>query len=277
MDIPSQIPLADSHERSSVRDTFGSIRDLKVENGQLIGRAYFASDPASQETFEKYADGHLTDFSVGASRDDVDYLEDGTQVVTRSTLIEGSAVVSGGDPKAKATLALRAYSDPHGLREELMFEELKAKMVERGLPADADDDALLDFIVERTAESTGDEQDEMKDILRGLRADLAKHKQQPRGADDETQAIIERKRITSLNALADEYSIEAKVRDEWIERGDTVEDATTFITRQALKRLNEQVTGVPIGPGTRTEGGQSEREKFYEAARQGVITRPCRS
>ena len=62
MELPKQIPLVDSHERGSVVNVLGSIRDLRVEDGKLIGRAYFASDETSRNTFEKYADGHLTDF-----------------------------------------------------------------------------------------------------------------------------------------------------------------------------------------------------------------------
>ena len=34
-----QLPIVDSHDRSTVRNILGSVRDIKVENGQLVGRA----------------------------------------------------------------------------------------------------------------------------------------------------------------------------------------------------------------------------------------------
>ncbi len=140
-----QVPLVDSHERDSVRNVLGSIRDLRVENGNYIGRAYFASDEQSQRTYELYRDGHLTDFSIGCQRKAVHY-EGSTKVVRQFRPLEGSAVVAGADPNAKVLEpALRAYVDPEGLRNEMMEKAIKDLLVKRGMPEDLDGQPAVEW------------------------------------------------------------------------------------------------------------------------------------
>jgi len=43
-----QMPIVDSHDDSTVRNILGSIRSLKVINGELHGEPVFASDPDAQ-------------------------------------------------------------------------------------------------------------------------------------------------------------------------------------------------------------------------------------
>jgi hypothetical protein len=64
----NQLPIVDSHNPSTVRNVLGSVRDLRVVKGELVGRAMFAQDTASQEAYQKVRDGHLTDFSITGER-----------------------------------------------------------------------------------------------------------------------------------------------------------------------------------------------------------------
>lgn len=63
--FPEQVPLLDSHQRSSVDDQLGSTRSIRVEGKNLVGTRHFAADDKSVRTFEKIRDGHITDGSVG--------------------------------------------------------------------------------------------------------------------------------------------------------------------------------------------------------------------
>ena len=92
-----QVPLLDSHNRSSVRGVIGSCRDLRVDNKQLLGRNYFAARAA--DLGEDVRDGHLTDFSVGY------------RIITARTIPAGKTVEIDGQPfTAGAARSLRVVT-----------------------------------------------------------------------------------------------------------------------------------------------------------------------
>jgi hypothetical protein len=110
-----QIPLQDSHDRSTVKSTLGSVREIRVENNQVVGRLYFARSAEAVEAFEKIKDGHIDSGSVGYSAEDALWIDEGQRYLhngvehagpmqlTRSwSLKEYSLVAIGADPNAKA-------------------------------------------------------------------------------------------------------------------------------------------------------------------------------
>lgn len=115
--LPSnnQIPLIDSHDRSTTDNIFGSVRDIKVEDYTVIGRLYFASDELSQRAMKKVKEGHIDSGSVGYEQQDSIWIPSGESIVdsgrtfagplllTRKwSLKEFSLVAIGADPYAKA-------------------------------------------------------------------------------------------------------------------------------------------------------------------------------
>ena len=151
-EMPSQVPLQDSHERSSVVHTLGSIRNLKRESGVgVTGTLSFSS--TSTDAFTKVREGHITDVSAGfnilsetyipaGKREKIDgqTFEGPIKVATKWRLSEGSLVPIGADEQAK----LRGL-DPDNLPKTkgfVMDKELRALLVERGMdPELSDDDA----------------------------------------------------------------------------------------------------------------------------------------
>lgn len=88
----NQLPIVDSHDRSSVANVLGSVRNVRVEGDELVGEASFARDARSQEAFEKLLDGHLTDFSVTATPKKVAFVERGQSYTNRrGETVEGPA------------------------------------------------------------------------------------------------------------------------------------------------------------------------------------------
>ena len=61
--LPAQVPLCDTHSRDSVSKVLGSVRDIRVEGDQLVGRLFI--DQANYEVWSKIRDKHLTDVSWG--------------------------------------------------------------------------------------------------------------------------------------------------------------------------------------------------------------------
>lgn len=267
MELPKQIPLVDSHERGSVVNVLGSIRELRVEGGRLIGRAYFASDETSRNTFEKYADGHLTDFSVGAQPLEREY-EGRTKNIKRSRLVEGSAVAVGADSNSKAMLALRAYREPSALRKELMQEELMKLLVERGLDGSATDKQILEF-VERQLDKPepGIDAKTALEIVRQLNLNTTGSEPKP-DAQEEVKRALER--YESIDELCRKHNVSIEDRTKYL-KSDASVDA---IARTILEDLLPKKEGATVGPNNESiEVTRSERDKFYDAVSYGVIQR----
>lgn len=301
LELPQKVALVDSHDRQSVRSVLGSIRDLRIEGNELIGRAYFAADEVGRATYEKYRDGHLTDFSVGAAVVDAFISERGVRNVSRSVLREGSAVFEGQDPGAKVRNSmLRAYVDPHAMKAEAMTKALIDTLIERGLSEDATEGEAVDFLVSLTRSESGEpstvEGSESEEAEEETETDTETEEEteevteaaETGGEQTEVSTVpdtavttdesaevsaakAERKRIAEIDEICRNQNTPEDVRRAYIDNGASVEK----VARAELKRQHEANTG---GGGSLNRGGdirfgESEREKFYAAAEAGMLIR----
>lgn len=156
-----QMPLLDSHNRYSVRDQLGSIRDIRVEGDKLIGRMVFSS--TAEDEWTKVREGHITDISVGFQVLKQAYVPDKTtqkigdrsfsgpvNVATKWRAFEGSITPIGADDKAK----LRGF-DPNGVPQQdetefAMGPKMRALCIAGGMPNDYDDARAAEWLEENT-------------------------------------------------------------------------------------------------------------------------------
>lgn len=156
----NQIPIVDSHNESTVRNIFGSLRNLNIAGDEFGGVPFFASDPDSQAAEAKLRDGHLTDFSITAIPREVMTLDRGQQyttprgtvvdgpanIVTRWTPINASLVATGADERSTVR---RSYQTA---QKEIkrMDESLLVKLQAMGLPEGmTDPNQILAWVVGR--------------------------------------------------------------------------------------------------------------------------------
>jgi hypothetical protein len=115
--IPEQVPLIDTHERWTIKGILGSCRQMKIDDGQLVGQCVFAGSETGKDSFMLARDGHLSDLSIGYTIDDYVVInpkqtqtiggrqftagELPLRVVTRWTLKEVSCCPIGADTNAK--------------------------------------------------------------------------------------------------------------------------------------------------------------------------------
>lgn len=110
--FPAQVPLLDSHQRSSARDVLGSVRMIRTEGKQLAARVEISSTAA--DVLKRIEEGHLTDLSVGyrinkkrfIPADKSEVIEGRTfsgpmNVITSWTIREVSVTPIGADDQAK--------------------------------------------------------------------------------------------------------------------------------------------------------------------------------
>jgi len=110
--LPGQIPLLDSHLRSSVKFQLGSVRNLQRSGQEVHGRLHFSS--TVDKPFMLVTEGHLTAVSAGYRVLQRTYIPAGStksisgkmftgpvNVVTRWKLYELSLTSIGADEQAK--------------------------------------------------------------------------------------------------------------------------------------------------------------------------------
>lgn len=165
-----QVVMLDSHRRSGTENVIGSIRDIRTEGSQNIGRLVFASDDERAErVWNLVRQGHLTDVSVGYRVDEAidlkpgtsikigarDFKNDGKSVMRISqkwTLREASPVPIGANEEAKVREAIEANKitkvEPETKREidmpepkEIVGEALEIKVDTTKIEAAAADKA----------------------------------------------------------------------------------------------------------------------------------------
>ena len=61
--LPKQVPMLDSHDRSTIQKTLGSTRNFRVEDGRLMATNVFSS--VEMDAFTKVKERHITDNSIG--------------------------------------------------------------------------------------------------------------------------------------------------------------------------------------------------------------------
>lgn len=110
-----QVPLVDSHDRSTIENILGSVREIRVEGSEVVGRLYFASSESAQRALAMIREGHLDSGSVGYEQVESIWIPEKEALVHNNRSFEGpvlltkswalkefSLVAIGADPYAKA-------------------------------------------------------------------------------------------------------------------------------------------------------------------------------
>ncbi len=167
--LPEQVPLLDTHNRSSVQTQLGSTRDLRIVGKMLIGRNYYSSSPDVEHAWTLCREGHLTDNSVGYRVIDGVLIEPGQtaevggqtytasqtmplRIAVKWELRENSVCPIGADPKAKTrnkqnTIATERESNMKNKDNEKLTETVRTQI---------DDNTAVDGQrTEQSADATG--------------------------------------------------------------------------------------------------------------------------
>ncbi len=141
----AQVVLLDSHSRWNLDTVLGSIRDLRVEGGNLVGTLHFVEgDPDVDKVVRKVEQGHIRDISVGyrvrnyvairrgetMTVEGISYTAEQYRmhIATEWEPYEGSLTAVGADSKSKLretpeeALSLRSEETPDSERSESLKE-----------------------------------------------------------------------------------------------------------------------------------------------------------
>jgi predicted regulator of Ras-like GTPase activity (Roadblock/LC7/MglB family) len=234
----------------SVDSAVGKVHNVRVEDGQLIGDVTFGSDEDSQRIYSKYAEGILTDVSIGYEIKDYKVEKSAENerdnvTVTDFDVFEVSAVGIGFDSGAKKREDENANLD--GSLE--MNDEMKKRL-----------EAL-----EAMAKRSADENAELQKLVQMREAEITAEKE--REAEKLRAENAELKRQAEIQAVAVRHGVSASMLDTFIK--DT--EKTADMLREAIldERANE------------TQGFQTvektDADSLKEAIRDGLALRLGRS
>jgi len=280
-----QLPIVDSHNDKTVRNVFGSIRNISIEGDQLIGDPDFASDAESQIVRTRFDEGHLTDFSIDAVILERQLIPQGQSYTTTSgQVIDGPAEIvtrwephnasicaTGADPNS----TVRRSYDREGVTR--MDESLMAKLQMLGLPEGMTDAAeIIAWMAEKMPEPSVE-----VELMEGEKpaeevAERAEHTDDEMKVEkmEEIKAEVERqlkaekvRRQTILNhcklAKLERSFADSLIEDETV----TVEIAQERI----IRAMAQQPLGAVTGSNLRVT--ESEQDKFEAAASAGLVQR----
>ena len=167
----------------NVDSAVGKVHDVRVDNGQLVGKVTFGSDEDSQRVFSKYNEGILTDVSIGYEIRDYKVsvsAENERDVVTVSDfdIFEVSAVGIGFDSGAKKR------SEDNFIEDRIMTEDQLQRLAE----------------LEAMSKRTKKELEELKDLE--AKRDAEKKEKDDTEKRDLKAQISEMKREKEVNAIA---------------------------------------------------------------------------
>jgi hypothetical protein len=298
----SQIPIVDSHDDRSVRNIFGSIRQMQVIDGELHGVPSFASDAESQVIRTRMDEGHITDFSITAVPVESLFVPHGQSYTTkRGAVIDGPAVIhvrwqphnasicaTGADEHSTVR---RSYTDLER-KVTRMDEALLGSLAAMGLPDGmTDPNQILAWVVGKLGTSAAAELPEPVENMDGMTDDEKPLEDKPPeekkvenmdGATDpeEDKKKVEEaigralrtdaKRRKEIQALCTVHKIERSVADSLCDDGVDLNTART--------RILERMANKPAGQSTeRVNVAESADDKLFAAARDGLIMRTLRA
>jgi hypothetical protein len=289
----TQIPIVDSHDESTVRNIFGSLRNLSINGDEFGGVPYFASDPDSQAAEAKLRDGHLTDFSITAIPREVLTTERGQKyttprgtvvdgpanIVTRWTPINASLVATGADERSTVRRSYTAANKEVKRMDETLLAQLAAMGMPEGM---TDPNQILAWVVGRMGSATPAASVEMPEPMESaspaMSEDPGPEEVVLQNAMDETKRAqnaseqikralatdqSRRKEITSLCTL---HRIDRAFADELCDGFVSLDDAR--------KRILERMATQPVGQtaeSARVVG--SEQDRVTDAIGGGLILR----
>jgi len=294
-----QMPIVDSHDRSTVANVLGSVRQMRVEGDELIGEASFASDERSQEAYTKASEGHLTDFSVTAIPLESVFVERGqTYQTSRGTAVEGPAsIVTSWMPTDASICATGAdersvvrrsyFGIPETIqREQEMSESLRGSLVELGMPEEIESsEEMREWVTknlrmqdEEEVEKSEHDEEEMK---KAEHEDEEEMTERPGHYDEEEmkKAVdralqAERSRQREIFSSCEQLKIERSFAEELVEKNISLDAAREQIIKRAA---NSAIGQTAESEQMSVKVTEAESDKFYNAAKDGLLTRAYRS
>jgi hypothetical protein len=295
-----QIPIVDSHDDTTVRNIFGSIRDMRIDRqtGKLFGKPMFASDEEAQVVAKRYEEGHITDFSITADPLDGlliargqsytlpsgEIVQGPAKIITKWMPLNASICATGQD--VNSSVVMRSYLDTKRKVKRQMDETILKSLVSMGVPEGmTDPEQIIIFLAGKmSASSPAQPAEAVSEMVENMASESKPDEQKPieksYGADapeepemdvkEEVQralkADIERQK--EIRAIVGQVGLETELADKLCFDGVSLDDARKEVIERMAKK--SKAVGTAESQPVVTRG---EEEKFESAMRDGLLKR----
>ena len=285
VELPDQVSLLDSHDRSTVAAVLGSIRNFDKESTVVDGDETFKSLDASisfsttregDSAFTKTKEKHLRDMSIGYSvktrrnikrgeKETIDGREftGPVSVVTRWSLKEGSVTAVGADHRTK----LRKH--PESTKGITMDKALRAALESKGMDSAFNDQEAIEWLSENRAEVfKGDKKDPPSTPPKNTPAEDGDSDAKLRlfvKEENKRQKDIATDFRRDVAALANLAGVD--VQPEWNEL-DSLADA-----QAAVAEAKKELRGDPLSTGFVRFSDSQPQERGIDAMRYALLSK----
>lgn len=266
---PAKVPLTIEHERYA-GSVIGSLKDIKIEGGQMVGRVVFSSSLDAEPFFVKTKEGHLDSFSVTYNDRESVWIDEGQSGVVNGRTFSGPLLVTKkwtlrslglviypADKQAKARSGERIIE-----KEKITMDPKLRSFLERsGLKKDATEAEALAFLDTLQVERNQVETKPVTPVTPTPVVDPAEIARKAVEAD--------RVRSTEIQAMCERAEYPKADMMKLLNDGDDVETAR--------KKVFEYVMANKKDPNTPEHNSfevlTTEKEKFRAAAEDGIVLR----
>jgi hypothetical protein len=262
---PSQVPLLDCHDRSSVKSQLGSVSDIKIEGSLMVGKATISE--SEEDTFIKIREGHITDHSIGYSVTKSIWIPEGESQIIEGKTFEGPLKVStkwnlkelsicpiGADVFAKVRSEVNKIQIKQNKnkqkKEKKMSEEYRSFLESIGLREDATEKEALKFANDFKAPESKDTEKEVKEGI-----------------------LKDRKRISEISEICKQFAINDEIREGLISEGSDIDSARENIMNILVKKSKKNSPDFTA----KTSGMVDDKERFHNAAVDSIMLRGGKS
>lgn len=248
------IPLLNCHDRFSLDKVLGSVRDFKAENGQLIGRLYFADTEEGRKAFGLVKEGHLTTGSVGYMRKKCTWIPENTESVFNGRTYNGPLLVTNKWELDEFSL-VPIPADPNavvrGKNDNLTVVEGNINNKEHNMPNKIQIEENA-----QTAETTVENVPvDNSEVVERAKKDAAAE-----------ACRLERVRISSINEVCSKFGC-MEIATRAINEGLTSEQTNKLVLEELATRSK------PASVAKSIVITADERDKFIDAATDGLLLR----
>ena len=263
-----QVPMLDTHDRSTVQKQYGSTRELRIEGTELVGRNFFTNSELKEarHAWDLTREGHLKDNSIGYRVSNGVRIEAGKTAEVQGKEFTASAsmalrVAIEWEVKENSVCAVGADDEAKNRNQTYLFtgkdrpmDEFKKWLTERGLAFDELDETQrtalkTDFEAEQKRAETVDSKGQASDTAPAAddNKDGQRAGQTPAEPVDAVKVAgdavtAERQRVNAITGLGGD-DVPAEIIERCITEGRTVEAARAEVLTAI--RQNRPKTGSP--------------------------------
>ena len=282
--VPEQIPLLDAHSRFRTSSVLGSVREIGVEADKLMGRLFFATTAPAEEAYTLVREKHIDSTSIGYRVLAYVWVEDGetaeiqgktftgpVKVCTEWEAKEESLVPIPADDKSKirAAKGREPQKEKKPMNEKLRKILEKRGLIKKGATDEEARQALAGLSNADLAAVLAEAAPEQRAAEPAPAAPPAPQPDPQPAVDDEAAraaAQAERQRITEIQAMGRNYSLDEEQVNQWVTGGTTVQDARMAAVDLVLSRQSVQ-------PPARVQTGADGDEKRRAAITDSILIR----